>query len=71
MSAADKVREAASALAAAISQAQSAGYVVTWPRRAVDLPAIAVSATARALESEAAPAAAKPASRARPARKTS
>ena len=44
MSAADKVREAASVLAAAISQAQSVGYIVTWPRRAADLPAIAVSA---------------------------
>lgn len=69
MSAADKVREAAAALAAAISAAEAAGYVVSWPRRATDLSGIGVSATAKALEAEAAPAA--PAHRARASRRKS
>jgi hypothetical protein len=42
------VRDAAEKLDAAIKDAQAAGYRVTWPVRAADLPAIAVSSTRRA-----------------------
>ncbi|KFC73196.1 hypothetical protein FG93_01940 [Bosea sp. LC85] len=45
------VREAASALRAAIAAAEAAGLTVALPRRAADLGAIAISATGRARES--------------------
>lgn len=69
MSAADRVRDLAAALAVAVSDAETAGYVITWPRRASDLPGIGISATAKALASEAP--APKPAPRQRTVRKKS
>lgn len=46
MSHAVKIRDAAKALHAAITEGAAAGLIVQWPRRADDLPAIAVSKTA-------------------------
>lgn len=48
------VRAAANHLAAAISAARAAGYVVTWPAVFRDLPNILVSPSASAIEAEAA-----------------
>lgn len=55
MTKAQAVRDAALALHAAITEAVSAGCAVQWPRRAEDLPAIAVSDTARVPEAVPAP----------------
>lgn len=46
MNAVEKVQQAAVALLATIREAQAGGYVVQWPSRPENLPAIAVSATA-------------------------
>jgi hypothetical protein len=42
------VRDAAAALSTAIVEAREAGLVVTWPKRAEDLPFIAISETDKA-----------------------
>ena len=47
---ADAVRAAATALRVTIAEAEAAGLRVTLPRRAVDLDAIAISATGRVTE---------------------
>lgn len=55
MTKAQAVRDAAIALHAAITDAVAAGSAVQWPRRLEELPAIAVSDTARVPEAEPAP----------------
>ena len=49
-----RVREAATALHDAITQARADGLHVTWPRTIDDLPSIAVSETAKAKSAPAA-----------------
>jgi hypothetical protein len=50
------VRDAASALKAAISAATSVGYRVEWPSRVEDLDAVAVSETAAVAQPQETPA---------------
>lgn len=45
MTHAEKIRDAAKALHVAIAEGAAAGLTVQWPRRADELPAIAVSET--------------------------